>query len=326
MVPSEPAPDHDKPKSGRLVQLGEGILWALRDLNGVIGALRSFLAEHVPASRQPRRASRIIRPGPLAERVRLAREARNMTLSELERLSGVPQQAIGKYERGIIRRSKFEPQLLAALGLRGDGSFGDAERASAPTIPEPTETGRRPDTADGSLAADEVRVFPDGEAVDEKVPVSVAEGIEAEPHPPGAMLEELRRRAFAVAPERSQPPSQGKRGDYQRSPIVRRYVLARANGKCEGCGAPAPFARADGTPYLEPHHLRCLSDEGLDHPAHVIGICPNCHRRVHFGVDGEAYNAKLMASMATIEPYANDQPTPRSSAFPEQRGDEGDIR
>ena len=43
-------------------------------------------------------------------------------------------------------------------------------------------------------------------------------------------------------------------------------------------------------------------DGGPDHPAHVIALCPNCHRRVHAGADGEAYNAKLDGSMATIEP------------------------
>src|SRR5262249_23883287 len=108
------------------------------------------------------------------------------------------------------------------------------------------------------------------------------------------------QRALAAAIELSQR-SEGKRNVYERSWAVRNYVLARANGKCEACGASAPFLRADGTPYLEPHHLRRLSDGGPDHPAHVIALCPNCHRRVHVGVDGETYNAKLIASMAAIE-------------------------
>ena len=49
---------------------------------------------------------------------------------------------------------------------------------------------------------------------------------------------------------------------YERSRDVRRYVLARSKGKCEGCSGPAPFSRPDGTPYLEPHHLKRLSDGG----------------------------------------------------------------
>jgi 5-methylcytosine-specific restriction protein A len=131
---------------------------------------------------------------------------------------------------------------------------------------------------------------------------AVVEKLEAEPVPSGLTLEELRKLAFNSATGSSQAPSQGKRNVYQRSRDVRDYALARANGKCEGCSTPAPFCRPDGTPYLEPHHLRRLSDGGPDHPAHVIALCPNCHRRVHAGADGEAYNAKLNADMATIEP------------------------
>ncbi len=35
---------------------------------------------------------------------------------------------------------------------------------------------------------------------------------------------------------------------------------------------------------------------------HVIALCPTCHRRVHHGADGEAYNEKLIANLALIEP------------------------
>ena len=131
---------------------------------------------------------------------------------------------------------------------------------------------------------------------------AVAEKVEAEPSPSGATLEGLRELAFTAATETSQAPSQGKRSVYQRSRDVRNYVLARANGKCEGCSAPAPFQRPDGTPYLEPHHLRRLSDGGPDHPAHVIALCPNCHRRVHAGADAGMYNTKLKETMVAIEP------------------------
>jgi 5-methylcytosine-specific restriction protein A len=129
----------------------------------------------------------------------------------------------------------------------------------------------------------------------------VVENVEAQNVPSTVTLEELRQFALASAGEPSQAPSQGKRNVYQRSGDVRNYVLARAKGNCEGCGAAAPFFRPDGSPYLEPHHLRRLGDGGPDHPAHVIALCPNCHRRVHSGTDGDAYNTKLNEKMATIE-------------------------
>src|SRR6266403_1029622 len=89
---------------------------------------------------------------------------------------------------------------------------------------------------------------------------------------------------------------------HQRSEDVRAYVLRRAKGCCEGCQTAAPFVRKDGSPYLEPHHIRRVSDGGPDDPAFVIALCPNCHRRVHAGRDGTSYNASLLATMTLIEP------------------------
>ena len=100
------------------------------------------------------------------------------------------------------------------------------------------------------------------------------------------------------------PPTKtaGARNIYQRSRDVRNYVLARAAGRCEGCKAPAPFVRKDGTAYLEPHHIRRVSDGGPDDPSFVIALCPNCHCRVHAGIDGEGYNSNLLIAMTSIEP------------------------
>ncbi len=143
---------------------------------------------------------------------------------------------------------------------------------------------------------------------------AIAETTEAAGPPPGIPLQELRQQALAAAGAPSQPSTQGIRNVYQRSRDVRNYVLARAHGECEGCNAPAPFLRTDGTPYLEPHHLRRLSDGGPDHPAHVIALCPNCHRRVHAGADGHTYNATLISTMPTIEPEGSESRSPTIKA------------
>jgi 5-methylcytosine-specific restriction protein A len=96
-------------------------------------------------------------------------------------------------------------------------------------------------------------------------------------------------------------PREAKRLYRARSAAVRKYVLARADGACEVCGDQAPFSRRDGTPYLEPHHTRRLSDGGPDHPRWVAAICPNCHREIHHGAEGEEKNRTLQARLAELE-------------------------
>lgn len=71
---------------------------------------------------------------------------------------------------------------------------------------------------------------------------------------------------------------------YRRNPDVVAEVLARAKGKCEECRMDAPFLRAsDGTPYLEVHHRKPLAEDGEDTVDNAIALCPNCHRKAHYG-------------------------------------------
>jgi 5-methylcytosine-specific restriction protein A len=71
---------------------------------------------------------------------------------------------------------------------------------------------------------------------------------------------------------------------FDRNPDVIVEVLYRASGVCESCLKPAPFLRdSDGTPYLEVHHLKPLSMGGEDTIVNAIALCPNCHRRSHYG-------------------------------------------
>lgn len=111
----------------------------------------------------------------------------------------------------------------------------------------------------------------------------------------------LRARALAAAAPAPATATQKTRTVYERSADVRRYVLARADGKCEGCGTPAPFITAAGEPYLEAHHIRRLTDGGPDDPSFVAGICPNCHRRAHYGSDRATLNEELLAAVQAAE-------------------------
>lgn len=72
---------------------------------------------------------------------------------------------------------------------------------------------------------------------------------------------------------------------YVRNPDVVAEVLIRANGVCEICSNRAPFLRKrDGTLYLEVHHKIQLARGGEDTIENAIALCPNCHRKQHFGV------------------------------------------
>ncbi len=118
----------------------------------------------------------------------------------------------------------------------------------------------------------------------------------------GANLDELRAAALLKRLPATASIKERLRREYLRSRSIHAYVLGRANGACEGCSSLAPFVKADNTPYLEPHHTTRMADDGPDHPAHVIALCPNCHRRAHSSKDAEDFNAKLIERLARIEP------------------------
>ena len=116
-------------------------------------------------------------------------------------------------------------------------------------------------------------------------------------------LSELRRLAYAAAgPAREVMGRTAPSSYYARSSSVRSYVLSRAAGKCEGCGSPAPFTSVNGTPYLEPHHIRRLTDQGPDDPRHMAALCPNCHREIHYGRNGDALNRRIQEDVTAKEP------------------------
>lgn len=71
---------------------------------------------------------------------------------------------------------------------------------------------------------------------------------------------------------------------YVRDPLVTAERLYLANGICDHCGKPAPFNRdSDGTPYLEVHHIKMLAEGGEDTLENTVALCPNCHRKAHYG-------------------------------------------
>ena len=118
-----------------------------------------------------------------------------------------------------------------------------------------------------------------------------------------ANIDELRKVAILKA-RGSLPPKKREAIYRARSAAIRRYVLRRADGRCEGCLTDAPFRSADGQPFLETHHTTRVADDGPDQPRRVIGICPNCHRRAHYAEDAEIFNASLIRKLAKLEEAA----------------------
>ena len=82
-----------------------------------------------------------------------------------------------------------------------------------------------------------------------------------------------------------------------RDQTVSEYAKRRANGRCDLCKKNAPFADAQGRPYLECHHIVWLANGGLDTIGNTCALCPNCHRKVH--VVGAKEDIKALLSAAS---------------------------
>jgi hypothetical protein len=180
----------------------------------------------------------------------------------------------------------------------------DSEPSSAKTTDDPdgpveagtsTEDGSTVNSGQSSDAGDDEPIddTPTQAGGSSSGPLVVDTGVESGRDSDG--LTQLRQEAEAAAsddPVRDTSDS-GTTSRYRRAPEIKAYVKARADGTCEACGEPAPFETAGGDPYLEAHHVDELGEGGEDHPAKVVALCPTCHKRVHYGKDGDRLNRKL---------------------------------
>jgi 5-methylcytosine-specific restriction enzyme A len=87
---------------------------------------------------------------------------------------------------------------------------------------------------------------------------------------------------------------------YIRSTAVKASVLAKADGTCEGCSLPAPFADENDDPFLEVHHLKQLCQGGSDTVTNAVALCPNCHRRCHLAVDRDAFTNTIYLNISRL--------------------------
>lgn len=152
-----------------------------------------------------------------------------------------------------------------AFTYEGEFRFSDIHRE--PEGPKWFELVRR-DLATGDASVDLLRL-------EQELSQDVEKATHADP--------QKRKSRLATAPKTPKAVTTVSTG-FIRNPDVIAEVLERASGYCEDCGQPAPFRRtSDGTPYLEVHHRLRLADGGPDTVENAVALCPNCHRRAHFG-------------------------------------------
>jgi len=131
---------------------------------------------------------------------------------------------------------------------------------------------------------------------------------------PATEPHELQRRAAALSAAGLSPaiavgnttPTRFERvvQEFARSPAVVAEVLRIAAGRCELCECAAPFIRADGSPYLEVHHVQTLAENGPDTINNAVALCPTCHRLLHHAgeLDRETALSKLRERVNRLSP------------------------
>ena len=90
-------------------------------------------------------------------------------------------------------------------------------------------------------------------------------------------------------------------GRFLRRAEVRSAVLVRTKGHCELCGKPG-FLTAGGSRYLETHHVVPLAESGPDEIWNVVGICPDQHKRAHYGLEAPEIRRMLIGILAELYP------------------------
>ena len=90
---------------------------------------------------------------------------------------------------------------------------------------------------------------------------------------------ELIRRSEIISINRE--PKKVSTLEYYRDPYLKEIVKRIAEGKCQYCSKDAPFYDKKGTPYLEEHHVKWLSQGGTDSIDNLVAVCPNCHKMMH---------------------------------------------
>lgn len=85
---------------------------------------------------------------------------------------------------------------------------------------------------------------------------------------------------------------------FKRDPLKAKRAIVYSNYKCNIDNFHKSFMTKRNFPYMEAHHLIPLSaqdqfDVSLDVEANIVCLCPNCHKRLHYGKDIKGLLLKL---------------------------------
>lgn len=185
-------------------------------------------------------------------------------------------------------RNGFPLRVILLEGERADRLGHDASKVSRRFLDDSTWHVHAYDDGNGAFTI--LRGAP-------ITPVSVPKSVGEEAPAPMVTVTEVKGRyvdQFSVLERREQTT-----WVVRRSAMIRRNVLERAAGRCEHCGR-AGFLMASGQVYLETHHVVPLSEDGPDLECNVVALCPEDHRRAHFGVDADEIRYALLTLLEGI--------------------------
>ena len=142
---------------------------------------------------------------------------------------------------------------------------------------------------------------------------NIAETNVVEPTPDPDKLErqtnqqrrQLRMKGDGRRPQGQTKPktTTAKTKQFYRDSQVQAWVQEQSKGACEACESPAPFTKSNGFPFLEIHHLKRLADGGPDVISNAVAVCPNCHRRLHYSTDKEAFMEHVYKRVKRLERF-----------------------
>lgn len=108
---------------------------------------------------------------------------------------------------------------------------------------------------------------------------------------PASYVEKLNENAFPPEKRKEgkeiksskQPPRNKKKGE---------FVLRQNSYKCQIDSSHESFMTGSGKQYAEKHHLIPIEfyedfDIDIDDISNIVTLCPNCHKKIHFGVTSD---------------------------------------